>query len=115
MADEQKTTAQKAVMGYLSTGGKTIALTLAGRNVRLGLMTISLLVAGWLLYIDVYKPISDPVSLPIGVTPNNPELDSQSLQTINNERVSRGQYLPKSFQSYNQFFLSVLPTTTPTP
>lgn len=103
---------QKVMVGYLQTGGKNLTLTLAGPTVRFFIIFTSVIVVGWFLYIIVFKTIAQPVELPTGITPVNPELDTKTLEKINNDRVSRNQYQPKSFVSYDLLF-NIPPTPTP--
>lgn len=114
MAVPSKPSIQKAWLGYVQTGGKNLGLALASRGVRLLLIIIALVATFWLVYVNVFKTLSQPVSLPASVLPNNPELDTKSLQAINNARVTRSQYQLKSFGAYDSFFITSL-TTTPTP
>lgn len=116
MAQETASPTQKAIRGYLQTGGKTIALILAGRAVRLGLILVALIAISWLLYTNVFLVVTESVLLPPGVTDKNPELDHNSLETINNSRVSRSQYQPNSFVPFDSLFpIAFIATPTPKP
>jgi hypothetical protein len=97
-------------------GGKFLALAVAGRNARIAIMVLAALWAGFLLYTNVAQTLNQPVQLPLGITPNNPELDSSALDTINNARINRSQYVFRSFAAYDPLFSpvpSVAPTTFP--
>ena len=115
MADEpkEKSSFDKKLLGYVRTGGKTLILTLAGRNARWIILGVAVVSISWLLYGNVWQTLNQPVQLPLGVNPNNPELDAAALANINNARVSRSQYVFKSFAAYDPLFAPA-PTVVPT-
>jgi hypothetical protein len=76
-------------------------------------MVLAVFWAGFLLYTNVAQTLSEPVQLPIGITPNNPELDSSALDKINNARINRSQYVFRSFAAYDPLF-SPVPSVAPT-
>lgn len=69
------------------------------------LLTVAVIVAGYLLYLSVWVPLRQEAILPAGITPTNPELEVTVLQEINAQRAARAQSVRHNFSRYNQLFV----------
>jgi len=87
---------------------------LAGTTVFYVLMITAVIVSGWLIFSNVWLPLQQAVGLPAGIAEQNPALQSEFIQGINDGRVNRLEYRPNSYVGYRRFF-NPAPTLTPTP
>lgn len=85
-----------------------------GFTSRFILILIILIIATWLSYQNVWRPLQEEITLPAGVLNTNPLLRSELLQQINADRVERSRYQPGPYDGYSRLFTSAETLPTPT-
>ena len=97
MAEEPR--AKRKIWVVMRRAGELVVKFVANRWVRLVIFVLFILLLLWLLFDRVWRPITDDVPLPLGVSEVNPALDLDVLQSINTNRVERTRYEPSGFEN----------------
>ncbi|MBI3251404.1 MAG: hypothetical protein HYZ62_00665 [Candidatus Andersenbacteria bacterium] len=108
--DSKQSIFTRKLTGYAKTGGRRLVTALGGKWIRFFLIVAGVGLACSLLYAYIWKPLSQPVLLPKGITGTNPELDGKLLQSINEARIDRENYKGASLSA-----LEYLYAPSPTP
>ena len=116
MAEEGKQSIlTKKLMGYAKTAGRRLITMLGGKWTRFFFIVAGIGLSCFLLYAYIWKPLSQPVLLPKGITGTNPELDSKLLQSINSARINRENYKSTSLNALEYLYAPSSSPTVPTP
>ncbi len=103
-----------APRAWLVDSSRTALRFLASSIVFYVFLACAALVLGWLLFNNVWRPLQQEVGLPPGVSNQNPVLQEDLLQGINEGRQHRLQYRSKSYIGWQRLFIPP-PTPLPTP
>lgn len=76
-----------------------VAVMLASRLMRWTILFLGLGLTVLAIWENAWQPLTEPVSLPAGVTAQNPAVDANVLKSINDQRLRRVDSLPSSFQT----------------
>lgn len=87
---------------------------LAGSTVYYILLTIAVLIVAWMLWVNVWQPLQEEAGLPGNLSGQNPGLQEELVQGINDGRRHRLEYRAKSYNGYQRLF-NPLPSVSPTP
>jgi|SRR3989344_2820855 len=116
MAEEGKQSIlTKKFIGYAKTAGRRLVTVLGGKWTRFFFFVAGIGLAAFLLYVYVWKPLSQPVLLPKGITGTNPELDGKLLQAINSARIDREKYQSTSLSALEYLYAPSASPPAPTP
>lgn len=72
---------------------------------RISIITLGVIVAGYLMYHSTWMPLQQTAALPAGISPTNPELTVSALQDINADRTTRVQSVRRNFSRYTTLFV----------
>ena len=86
-----------------------------GFTARFIVILVMLVIATWLLYQNLWRPLQEEITLPAGVLDTNPLLRSELLQGINEDRAERSRYQPGSYSGYSRLFTAPDAQSTPVP
>ena len=92
--------------------GSTLILSLGNTWFIVFLSSIIFLLLFWLVFSNVWLPIQEPVPLPLGVTGDNPSIETEKIKSINNQMVNRVSSKRIDFSPANQVFVSELGSET---
>lgn len=104
MPEERKKSFRERYGGVASRYSQITLRALGGTTARLVFMAVGLLVAVWVLVVQVGGILQDETPLPEAVSARNPEIRVEALDLINGGREQRAQYSWQSFDSARRFF-----------
>lgn len=110
--------ADSSLLSAGSKKGKQASLWLlrqaASARWRWFLIVLGLIMAAWLGWQSGWLPLQQEAPLPAGVTPRNPELDVELLETINDQRLDRVQHRLRAAVGLDRIFAQPSPSLAPT-
>ena len=104
-----KDTKQKDLwLGRVKRWGEIVLRVLGTSVSRVIMVSVAVIVLGWLMYRNVLIPLQSDVAAPGGISLQPPVIDVALLESISDERVVRSRYVPQSFSAYDQLFTTVV-------
>ena len=77
---------------------------LSGRLVFMVLLTIAVMLSGFLIWERVIQPLNVASGLPAGVSDTPPTIDSESAKAVAEHRAQRVQSPPRTFSQFSSAF-----------
>lgn len=78
---------------------------LSGVAVRIVLFVVSFAVTAWLLFNEAWLPLQGEVTLPAGVSTEDPVLELNKIKTIISEQTNMAKYVPPSYDKQGKLFV----------
>jgi hypothetical protein len=106
MADnnQPKKKGPSSIVPILKKTGRSALRIGASSWMRSVMILAAIGLIGWLMYVNVWEPLQQEITLPPGISHQNPQLDEASLQGISRARAERAAYSPRLSDTLDKQF-----------